>query len=135
MSVTCSCGGDHEPWQHPDPQTPATEAGRRHADWYAMHGDPLLVPEHDSDILAIEAEAREGYIDRHEAYLLTVEAITAAEKAGRADALREAADAVRALPGYAAPVGTHGSAAADAYWRPSVSQAAVLAILDPQSVR
>ncbi len=99
-----------------DPQTPATEAGRRLlADiTYPAHYTERAV----SLVLAIEAEAR---ADEHARY---DEDWALATRLGRADALREAADAVRALQGWKAGTlpGIHDT----------VPRAAVLAILDPQ---
>lgn len=77
---------------------PTTDAGRRLLRYY---------PEHAKDILAIEAEARaEGDKAR----------MMPAYQQGRADALREAAERVRALDGAGL-----------------VSRFAVLAILDPET--
>ncbi len=77
-----------------DPQTPATEAGR----------------------LMAEALLAVGIKDRHGQILAIEAAFDAAYAAGRADALREAADAVRAL--HIDPV--------------YLTLREVLAILDPQ---
>ncbi len=72
-----------------DPQTPATEAGRRLDDWLTfvrerrgLKGVPTT-----ASILAIEAEARAEYL---------VAAADEGYRRGRADALREAADAIEA---------------------------------------
>ncbi len=69
-----------------DPQTPATEAGRR----LLRQLDGRPGPVSRADIIAIEAEARAdariGWVIYNEEY-----------NRGRTDALREAADAVRAI--------------------------------------
>ncbi len=77
-------------------QTPATEAGRLHLDQW--HPDTIQYERERADILAIEAEAR-------------------------ADALREAADAVRAgIPALTVELSTGQYVDVDA----------IVAILDPQ---
>ncbi len=101
-----------------DPQTPATEAGRRY-----LEQDVGTLRD---AILAIEAEARADAIDiflRESVPHIVQDALGMGQRTaydtgvtqGRADALREAAEAVRAVP-FACP---------DCH-------AAVLAIVDPQ---
>ncbi len=78
------CNGPHIP-----DQTPTTEAGRRLLRWLAYISNGGLPPPMDTgrlSILAIEAEARYVPLSQSESY-----------EAGRADALREAAERVRAL--------------------------------------
>ncbi len=108
-----------------DPQTPATEAGRRLLDapdvLLMMNGGDIIglnEGELELQIIAIEAEARA----ESSAYLV-VDALTNAEKAykeGRADALREAAEELRRVT----VVTTTGVAA--------VTWIDIEAILDPQ---
>ncbi len=107
-------------------QTPATEAGRR----LFTDNEPMDMMESNGvtwdDILAIEAEAR--------AYSMSAIVSRTDEEEdeyqrGRADALREAADAVELLdPNDARPDPTDESYDGGFY----TVIAAVLAILDPQ---
>ena len=75
--------------------SPATEAGRRHVRYLSdavMPRDAAVI-----EVLAIEAEARaEGYKDD----AAVMAAIPEAYAKGYADALREAAERVRALGGW-----------------------------------
>ncbi len=100
-----------------DPQTPATEAGQRL--WLRSLGGNLNLAD---DILAIEAEARHQGYDESKAIIGAAKTEASRRiREARADALREAADAVRALR-LASPT---LNAVTDYV-------AAVLAILDPQ---
>ncbi len=92
-------------------QTPATEAGRSMWGEYGYIGAEGM----KALILAIEAEARADERDN---------GFTLAYNLGQRDALREAAERVRALPPFDPP-------RAQWFWL-NVSRPAVLAILDPQ---
>ncbi len=122
-----------------DPQTPATEAGRRLNDWLRLSDNWPEVTSEES-ILAIEAEARaiehqitdEG--DGAPWVYMAVADYQAALDEARADALREAAERVRALD---APKRYENDANGNWFttdmeygWDCGVD--AVLAILDPQ---
>ncbi len=92
-------------------QTPATEAGRRLNDWLRLSDNWPEVTSEES-ILAIEAEAR-----------ATVYALLPLEReVGRADALREAAERVRARSYSAVTFKAH-----------AVVLDEVLAILEPEA--
>jgi hypothetical protein len=121
---------DDAPWQktgdeeydlaHSLPQRPTTEVGRRHvARWFTTHTERI---DATADILAIEAEAREQVIDTD---ILAANIETACAEA-RADALREAAERVRALPLFVPGLGPNQAHAAE-----SMRDRAA-AILDPQ---
>ncbi len=80
-----------------DDQTPRTEAGRRH--YMTLHDvHPSAVMR---DILAIEAEARQEA--EADAVVASFAAVKASWQNGHDDALREAAERVRALPLQDAP--------------------------------
>ncbi len=95
------------------PQTPATEAGRRLTEDY--HNFPPVV----KGILAIEAEARADAFGMAEGIYFKTSDLSASYQEGRADALREAAEAVRSMDPYLSDGG-------------ALVRDAVLAILDPQ---
>ncbi len=111
-------------------QTPATETGRQLALEWMLHGTEDDRDAFVADILAIEAEARADVLGTIEHDPLHEHLTDVAYAKGRADALREAADAVRALTFPYAPDSGHSAGYENGWY--DGRGAASRAILDAQ---